>query len=125
MRIITLILLTATVACSQPTKKEERQMITAPHCIKVGNGQAIFSGVTVISYVLNNKHFYIKSSHITLDLRIVERSAQRWIGLDKYKNAYSITAMEIGGVMKIIIVPNDMTVGLMGVEISDNYQACF
>lgn len=125
MKILAIILLASTLVSGQSEKKIQRNMITSYSHIKVGvAGNQVFCGITKVSFFFNNKHLILKSDHITLDLKVTDRTADKWTAIDGNKNSYTITSVQLNDFVGVAIIPNNQTAGILGVVMCNTYHLC-
>lgn len=126
MKTLIIILITCTLGCAQ-SKRDEQRTITDYSYIKVGaSGKTTFCGMTKVTRLLTNKRILFKTDYITLDLKVVQRSHHLWIAVDSKSGiAYSIQTYDIDGEIGFIIIPNDMTTGVLGVVFCNTSKLCY
>jgi len=57
-----------------------------------------------------------------MDIKVVSRSRDKWVGVDQFKNEYSIMGFTIDGNMCVMVIPTDPKV--VGVLISKSNKLC-
>jgi hypothetical protein len=93
--------------------------------LKIGaDGEQIFCGYTIAELTFYNQRITINSPYGSIDLEIVERSRERWIGQDQYKNEYEITAFGLDNTLGVLIVPVDKTKHLLAMAMIKSPKLC-
>jgi hypothetical protein len=124
MRILLLVLVSFG-AFAQYDKKIEKDFITTNTFLAIGdNGESVFCGYTQIKFYINNKRVILESRVGHIDLKIIERSSDIWVGVDSHNNEYYVGTMTLDGDYGFVIVPRELDKHLLGFVFNRNPKLC-
>jgi hypothetical protein len=93
--------------------------------LKIGaDGEQIFCGYTPVNFYFSNKRVSIDSPHGSIDLEVIVRSREVWLGQDVYSNEFEITTFALDTTFGILIVPRDKTKHLLAFANNKNKRLC-
>lgn len=89
------------------------------------NGKTIFCGETPVKLLVVRKRVIFQSEQGSIDLKIVRHNDRtEWVGIDKNGTYYVVNGVKVEDSYRLIITPNDETLGLMGYIISSDPVVC-
>jgi hypothetical protein len=113
------------LATAQSAKKIARKTLTTTTYLKMGeDGIQTFCGYTSVSFYFTDTRMILNTPRGSVNLRVIERTPDKWIGIDSKKNAYSIYTNDIEGKPAIIIIPQTFEGGLQAFAICESSKLC-